>query len=50
MQGRQRVIKIKPGYDGVYGQPILTDKITNRVEKENKKVNGIKQEGLDKFF
>ena len=45
ISNREGKIKIKPGYDGVYGEPIFTD---NPIIKEEP--SKIEQQGLDKFF
>ena len=44
-------IKIKPGYDGVYGQPILNDVIKeNDMDNKDKNPQNRKQKGLSEFI
>ena len=51
ISNKEGKIKIKPGYDGVYGEPVFEDDVTNKQEEiKEKKSPGPRQEGLDKFF
>jgi len=46
---REGKVKIKPGYDGVYGQPIFNGIGKKKSEKEKTETKQ-EQQGLNKFF
>ncbi len=49
MKNRQGKVKIIPGYDGVYGQPVFEEETFRRFEKEQKNIKTPSQKTLSDF-
>ena len=50
IDNREGKVKIKPGYDGVYGEPVFSEMAQAKEKKDEKVHLANRQKGLDEFY